>query len=186
MADDQQPPPASAAPPPPRPSCLGRLLGTLAIVVVSALAGAALALGALWYGPTNAGFQFPDSTGRLENLAQTQATLVNELTDAEATLRGLSDLRGSVDTLQDKVATLEAADLSALQSRVEANLNTMLAIQTRLDELESIPANAALAERLATAELEVATLSATLDRLREALSLPAPPQPTLARPTPTP
>ena len=51
-------------------------------------------------------------------------------------------------------------------------------------DLESIPANSALANRIADAELELATVSATLDRLRQALGIAASPAPaTQAVPT---
>jgi chromosome segregation ATPase len=99
----------------------------------------------------------------------------------QATLRGLSDLRTSVNSLSESVQNLESSvntretDLDTLQSQITANVDSLLAIQQRLDELESIPANSALANRIADAELELATVSATLDRLRLALGMPASP-----------
>lgn len=155
--------------------CIATLVGSALTIVVSAALGAALALLVMWYGPRNVGLTFPDSTGRLAALEIDQRTAVVERADMTATLRGLSDLRGSVDALSSSVQTLESnvntrkTDLDTLQNQINANLNSLLALQKRLDDLESIPANAALADRIATAEVELATVGATLTRLRNAL-----------------
>ncbi|MBA3471018.1 MAG: hypothetical protein H0T53_15395 [Herpetosiphonaceae bacterium] len=176
--------------------CVATLVGSALTIVVSAALGAALALLVMWYGPRNFGLTFPDSTGRLSQLETTQSTAVLELTDMAATLRGLSDLRGSVEAIRESVQTLESSvntrelDLDALQKQISANLDSLLAIQKRLDDLESIPANAALADRIATAEVELATISTTLDRLRTALGIAAAvtptPEPASTTATPTP
>ena len=205
MADENfdDAPPASAA----RPvapvvikqgrGCIATLVGSALTIVVSAALGAALALVFMWYGPRNFGLTFPDSTGRLSQLESTQSTAVISLTDMDATLRGLSDLRGSVEAIRESVQSLESSvdtreiDLDGLQKQISANLDSLLVIQQRLDDLQSIPANAALADRIATAEVDLAMVSATLERLRSALGVSAPaPAPAPAPPsttaTPTP
>jgi hypothetical protein len=160
--------------------CFATLIGSALTIVVSAALGAALALLFMWYGPRNVGLTFPDSTGRLGKLETSQSTAVVELADMSATLRGLSDLRGSVDAIRESVQSLESSvdtretDLDTLQKQISANLESLLALQARLDDLESIPANAALADRIATAEVDLATVSTTLDRLRAALGVAEP------------
>ncbi|HYF62276.1 MAG TPA: hypothetical protein VD886_05635 [Herpetosiphonaceae bacterium] len=161
--------------------CFATLVGSALVIVVSALAGAALAIMFMWYGPRNVGMTFPDSTGRLEALEVDQRTAVVERADMQATLRGLGDLRESVNALSESVQTLESSantretDLDTLQNQITANVDSLLAIQQRLDELESVPANASLANRIAEAELQLATVSATLDRLRLAFGVAVPP-----------
>lgn len=198
MADDftgaAAPAPAPARPPAKaRGGCLGAL-GTLTLIAVSALLGAALALGALWYGPASFGLTLPDSTGRLDALERAGRTAEAERSAMAATLRDFADVRGSLDTLRERVGALETqasarnTDLDGLQDQIAANLNTLLALQERLNQLESIPANAALAQRLGDAEVELATVSATLERLRQALggaSLPDGPATALPPQTPT-
>jgi hypothetical protein len=195
MADETIDQTPSAQPAPPvvirqGRGCFATLVGSALVIVVSALAGAALAILFMWYGPRNVGMTFPDSTGRLAALEVDQRTAVVERADMQATLRGLSDLRSSVSTLSESVQGLESSvntretDLDTLQSQITANVDSLLAIQQRLDDLESIPANSALANRIADAELELATVSATLDRLRQALGIAASPAPaTQAVPT---
>ena len=111
------------------------------------------------------GLAFPDSTGRLARLETDQQTAVIERTDMAATLRGLEDLRSSVNALNESVQTLESSvstrelDLDTLQKQITANADSLLVIQGRLDDLESIPANASLANRIADVEGELAALS---------------------------
>ncbi len=175
--------------------CIATLVGSALTIVVSAALGAALALLVMWYGPRNFGLTFPDSTGRLSQLETAQGTAVLEITAMDATLRGLSDLRGSVEAIRESVQSLESSvntretDLDGLQKQISANLDSLLVIQQRLDDLQSIPANAALADRIATAEVELATVSTTLERLRTALGVSAPapaPAPPSITATPTP
>ncbi len=175
--------------------CVATLVGSALTIVVSAALGAALALLFMWYGPRNFGLTFPDSTGRLSQLETAQSTAVLEITAMDATLRGLSDLRGSVEAIRESVQSLESSvdtretDLDGLQKQISANLDSLLVIQQRLDDLQSIPANAALADRIATAEVELATVSTTLERLRTALGVSAPapaPAPPSITATPTP
>ena len=197
MADEVLDQPASTQPPAPivirrGRGCFATLLGSALVIVVSAALGAALAILFMWYGPRNVGMTFPDSTGRIEALEVDQRTAVIERTDMSATLRNMSDLRGSVDTLRESVQGLESSintretDLDTLQKQITANVDSLLAIQGRLDELESIPANAALANRIADAEVELATVSATLDRLRLALGISSTPPTVVSTATPTP
>lgn len=197
MADetyDQSPPAQPAQPVVIRQGrgCFATLVGSALVIVVSALMGAALAIMFMWYGPRNVGMTFPDSTGRLDALEVDQRTAVVERTDMQATLRGLGDLRAAVNTLSESVQTLESSantretDLDTLQNQITANVDSLLAIQKRLDDLESIPANSALANRIAEAELDLATVTATLDRLRLAFGIASPPPASPATATPTP
>ncbi|KPL86723.1 hypothetical protein [Herpetosiphon geysericola] len=171
--------------------CLATLVGSALTIIVSAGLGAALALLVMWYGPRNVGVSFPDSTGRIGALEQAQQTAIIVQTDQAATLRGLTDLRGSVDGLRERVQTLESSlntretNLDSLQKQIDSNLNSLLSIQSRLNELESIPANAALTNRLDSVEQDLVSIGSTLERLRIALGAAAPtasPQPT-ATPT---
>ncbi len=177
--------------------CLATLVGSALTIVVSAALGAALAIAFMWYGPRNIGMTFPDSTGRMGALEAGQQTTVVFQADAAATLRSLSDIRGSVDSLRESVQTIETSintretNLDNLQKQIDSNLTSLLAIQKRLDELESIPANAALSQKIADVEVELATVGTTLERLRTALGAPSAtnppaPQPTASAPTPTP
>ncbi len=162
-----------------RRGCLATLLGSLFTIIISAALGAALALAAIWYGPQYLGLKFSDSSGRVEQLELAERTAVIERTELKSTLRSYDDLTGSVATLKDEVQALESAqntrevDLDALQQQIDSNLASLLALQKRLDELESIPANAALAQRIADAENDLATVKATLDRLRQAFGVPS-------------
>ncbi|GIV96464.1 MAG: hypothetical protein KatS3mg057_1121 [Herpetosiphonaceae bacterium] len=183
-----------------RRSCLASLVGTLLTIIISGLLGAALAILFLWYGPMNVGLQLPDSTGRLGAIESAQQTAVVERTEMRATLNGLSDLRSSLEGLREQVQSLQSevtarqTNLDDLRAQIQANFDSLLTLQRRLDELESVPAHAALSNRLADVELELATVSATLDRLRQALGAPAvqappatdtaTPPPATARPTP--
>lgn len=167
--------------------CLATLVGSALTIIVSAGLGAALALLVMWYGPRNFGVSFPDSTGRIAALEQAQQTTIIQQTDQAATLRGLADLRGSVDGLRERVQTIESklntreTDLDSLQKQIDSNLDGLLAIQSRLNELESIPANAALTNRLDSVEQDLASIGSTLERLRIALGATVP----TARPQPT-
>ena len=174
-----------------RRGCVATLIGSALTIVVSAALGAALAILFMWYGPRNLGLTFPDSTGRLERLEVAEQTAVIERTELKSDVRDLNDLPGSVDALRSTVTELESAqntrevDLDNLQKQIDANLDSLIVLQQRIDELESIPANASLANRLADAEVELARIQATLERLREVFSPLGEPT-ALPQATPTP
>ena len=167
-----------------RRGCVATLIGSALTIIVSAVLGAALALLVMWYGPRNFGVAFPDSTGRLAGLETAERTAVVERTDMKAQLRQLDDLSGSVETMRSTVSELESAqntretDLDNLQKQIEANLSSLIVLQQRIDELESIPANAALANRIAEAESQLATINITLQRMRDAFGVPLTTTPT--------
>ncbi|HEY1013367.1 MAG TPA: hypothetical protein VGE07_11720, partial [Herpetosiphonaceae bacterium] len=107
MADTSTGAPAPARPTAKTRGGCGRAFGTLALIVVSALLGAGLALGALWYGPASVGLTLPDSTGRIGALEQADRAAQAERDAMAATLRDFSDVRGSVETLRERVQALE-------------------------------------------------------------------------------